>query len=176
MQTRRLIWTGCFSLCLLFTAMAGRIQARTKPKENKAIKSRNDIVFDLLIKAQRVHQSRDIKTNDFDTAKTYELLNSIPDLLELLDHDDDPSTLALIVRLQDFYIGEHPREDLDCIVLKRGKKILPLLKAKFESGKRDCVQKLDEKDTICLPDDIYQLLTKNLIKSLKNGSTCGSYE
>jgi hypothetical protein len=78
-----------------------------------------------------------------------DITDSLIGLLVLLDDDDDPATLDALADLGNYYLGAAPGEIYSCLVMRKGQKIVPILRAQMSERTDSCITRFGQDRLLC---------------------------
>jgi hypothetical protein len=113
------------------------------------------------------------------------LLNSNPDLMSkdnplwqidslvlILDARNDRTTLNVLASLSSYNLGASGSEVYQCVLRRKGSKILPLLQASLEAGKNECTETIARDATVCRTPAEHATWLKDNIAAIKADRSC----
>lgn len=98
--------------------------------------------------------------------------SDVIDLLLLFDSWDKPEDLSALASLGSYYLGAHGGETYSCLVVRKGRAILPELKREMESHPTECSERYGEGTDICLTEERRSSPLQAMIKRIEAGQTC----
>lgn len=113
------------------------------------------------------------------------LLNSNPNLMSkdnplwrvdslilILDSANDLTTLKVLSSLSSYNLGASGGELYQCVVRRKGSRILPLLQATLASGKNECTESVGRDATVCRTPVEHSVWLKDNIAAIKADRSC----
>ncbi len=101
----------------------------------------------------------------------------VNDLIALFDAMQSPECLRVLVSLNSYYLGESFGEMMECVVLRKGKLVLPSLSDQLSSNASECARELAEvHPQLCLSARDYRERVKRLLRSVRSGERCSDEE
>ncbi len=97
---------------------------------------------------------------------------SIASLVLLLDGRSDPLTLQTLADLTSYYWGESGGEVFQCVVLRKGKAIVPFLQRSLDAPENDCHEALGENGSGCLQETEYRKGLRALLNAIARDERC----
>lgn len=155
-----------FMFCLLnATVFADGV--RWKPKKDRRWRD-DEIIKDVIVSSLKDTSEKRIELFYRGGYSAWEIM----DLLFLFDSMEDESSIKTLVSLMPYYIGEHPAEDYDCILIRKGKKAIPLLQELLKSGLDECKKNLGTDGHFCRDKSLIVQNIQEITNSIKSGESC----
>jgi hypothetical protein len=105
---------------------------------------------------------------------------SVTDLLLLFDSMRSKGSVETLAELTPYYFGEAPGEMYSCLLLRKGKALVPLISKLLASKRNECIEKFGPpKDRleglevpVCLADETYRSRLRSTLEGIRSGATC----
>ena len=100
--------------------------------------------------------------------------HSVIDLMYLLDQRSSREDLRALVNLSSYYLGESPAQTVSCLMIRKGKKLLPFLNEAVKSPQSACAKqtKISVRENICIPSEILKARLVAVSKAISTGERC----
>jgi hypothetical protein len=98
-------------------------------------------------------------------------------LLAQFDRLDSTASIEVLISFNSYYFGAAFGEMDECIVLRKGRPILPYLARQLASNRNECAGTLGKAHPrLCLSESEYRARVNMLIKYVRSGSGCSDEE
>lgn len=137
----------------------------------------DEIVKDVLVSTTVVQSTKpQASSNPLEA----ELFSHAGDLLLLFDSMASPRSARTLASLAPYYLGEAAGEMYSCLVLRKGKSIMPALSQLASSNQNECIEKYGPPETDpkgakispCLSDLEYRKRLRFLIQESESNQSC----
>jgi hypothetical protein len=100
--------------------------------------------------------------------------HSVINLLYLLDQRSTREDLRVLVNLSSYYLGESPAQTVSCLMIRKGKKLLPFLDEAVKSPQSACAKqtKISIQESVCIPSEILKARLAAVSKAISTGERC----
>ena len=99
---------------------------------------------------------------------------SVMDLMMLLDGQSSRKDLKVLVDLASYYLGEGPGQTLNCLLIRKGSRVLPFVEEAIKAPTSPCRQNIGAQlwEKVCLESDVLKARLSAIAKAVKAGKRC----
>jgi hypothetical protein len=94
------------------------------------------------------------------------------DLVLLFDAWDKPGDLQALASLSSYYLGAHGGETYSCLVVRKGRAILPELEQEMARRPSECSKRYGDKEGVCFSNETRISRLRGMIERIESNQTC----